>query len=136
MEQVPKNASIALEDVLITPDVLKKAIRCKIDKAGMEDEAALEMAWHILGFFGNNEYMLDNILDIEDRDVFYILEDAGLLGTEREETLLYDSKNWRIHYWVLNKKQIFNYAMAEKEPEKSKNVYESLPDNIWEQAPA
>ncbi len=32
-------------------------------------------------------------LDPEDRQLFYILEEEGMLTTEREETTLYDGEN-------------------------------------------
>ncbi len=127
---------IAASNATITPDVLKKAIRCKFDKDGMEDAAALEMAWHVLDFFGYSERLLDNILDIDDRGVFYMLEDAGLLTTEREETNLYDGKEWRIHYWVLKNMKIFELAaehdrVNEIKPDKSSQIYSELPDEVF-----
>ena len=54
-----------------------------------EDEANY-LAEHILNFFGYSDRIIDNVLHPEDRDTFYMLEDAGLMETEREETTLYD----------------------------------------------
>ena len=72
----------------------------------MPDEQAKEMAQHILNFFGYSERIIDNILEPEDRDAFYMLEDTGILTTEREETTLYDGREWRIHYWLFRKERI------------------------------
>jgi len=65
------------------------------------------MAQHVLNFFGYSERIIDNILEPEDRDAFYQLEDTGILTTEREETTLYDGREWRIHYWLFRKERIF-----------------------------
>jgi hypothetical protein len=51
-------------------------------------------------------------LEPEDRDAFYQLEDTGILTTEREETTLYDGREWRIHYWLFRKERIFQLINA------------------------
>ncbi|HPP45259.1 MAG TPA: hypothetical protein PK446_05665, partial [Methanomassiliicoccaceae archaeon] len=79
-------------DETLNLDKLTIAIRNGIDRNGMPDEQAKAMAQHILNFFGYSERIIDNILEPEDRDVFYILEDTGILTTEREETTLYDGR--------------------------------------------
>ena len=94
-----------LESVL-TLENLTIAIRNGIDREGMPEEQAKEMAQHILNFFGYSERMIDNVLEPEDRDAFYMLEDTGILTTEREETTLYDGREWRIHYWLFRKERI------------------------------
>ena len=106
---------------------LTLAIKYSVDREGMKDEVAKRMANHIMNFFGYSDRIIDNILEQEDRDLFYILEDAGLLGTEREETTLYDGREWRIHYWLLRKKHIFN-LIGEKacEPSSEKGIYDIL----------
>ena len=91
-----------MESVL-TLENLTIAIRNGIDREGMPEEQAKEMAQHILNFFGYSERMIDNVLEPEDRDAFYMLEDTGILTTEREETTLYDGREWRIHYWLFRK---------------------------------
>ena len=62
------------------------------------------------------------------------LEDAGLMETEREETTLYDGREWRIHYWLLKVSEIQSrrdagpkYAPDDMEP----SVYDEIPDDIW-----
>jgi len=121
---------------LITVDILAKAIRNKFDHQGMDEESARSMAHHVLNFFGFNERIIDNILDPEDRDVFYMLEDVGLLTTEREETSLYDGREWRIHYWILDTTEILKAAESyrpreiKKEDEVS-HIYEEIPEDVW-----
>ncbi len=114
---------------------LTTAIKNSIDEDGMETSAAQMMAEHVLNFFGFNDRIIDNILEQEDRDVFYMLEDAGLLTTEREETTLYDGREWRIHYWLFEKEKIIEKikSASERKEEKSEeqNIYDEVPDGVW-----
>lgn len=91
----------------LTVEDLTRAIKNGIDREGLPDEQARRMAQHVLNFFGYSERIIDNILEPEDRDAFYQLEDTGILTTEREETTLYDGREWRIHYWLFRKERIF-----------------------------
>ncbi len=119
----------------LTIEKLAMAIKNGIDGRRMEDQAAKTMAEHVLHFFGFSERIIDNVLEQEDRDVFYMLEDAGLLSTEREETTLYDGREWRIHYWLFNKDNIKN--LMDMEPvSKGDNVetisvYDEIPEGVW-----
>ena len=73
------------------------------------------IAAHVLNFFGFNERIIDNVLEPDDRDTFYMLEDTGILETERDETTLYDGREWRIHYWMFRKDRIFDLAREESQ---------------------
>ncbi len=57
----------------LTVEDLSRAIRNSIDRAGMKDEEARAMAQHVLNFFGYSERIIDNVLEPEDRDAFYML---------------------------------------------------------------
>jgi len=120
---------------LIKVDELTTAIKNSIDEKGMETSAAQMMAEHVLNFFGFNDRIIDNILEQEDRDVFYMLEDAGLLTTEREETTLYDGREWRIHYWLFEKDKIIEKIRSETKKEEhsreEQNIYDEIPDGVW-----
>ena len=94
-------------------DSLAKAIRRSIGHDGMRPEDARTVAAHVLNFFGFNERIIDNVLEPDDRDTFYMLEDRGLLETERDETTLYDGREWRIHYWMICKNRIIELAEEE-----------------------
>ncbi len=96
----------------LTVEDLTRAIKNGIDREGLPDEEARKMAQHVLNFFGYSERIIDNILEPEDRDAFYQLEDTGILTTEREETTLYDGREWRIHYWLFRKERIFRLINA------------------------
>src|SRR2546428_227090 len=90
----------------LTVDDLTRAIKNSIDRTGMKEEEARAMAQHVLNFFGYSERIIDNVLEPEDRDAFYMLEDSGILTTEREETTLYDGREWRLHQWVFSKEML------------------------------
>jgi hypothetical protein len=94
-------------------DSLAKAIRRSVGHEGMRSEDARSIAAHVLNFFGFNERIIDNVLEPDDRDTFYMLEDTGILETERDETTLYDGREWRIHYWMFRKDRIFDLAREE-----------------------
>jgi len=119
----------------LTVEHLTKAIKNSIDKAGMPEEEARAMAQHVMNFFGYSERIIDNVLEPEDRDAFYMLEDAGILMTEREETTLYDGREWRIHYWMFRKERINELISGRKGidmgPGGADNVYDEIPDDLW-----
>src|SRR5215469_9348598 len=94
------------EKITLTVEDLTLAIQNSIRNRGMDEAQAHSLAQHILNFFGYSDRIIDNILEPEDRDAFYMLEDTGILTTEREETTLYDGREWRIHYWLFRKDKI------------------------------
>ena len=123
------------EHRILTVEDLTQAILNSIDREDMESEAARHMANHVLNFFGFNDTIIDNILEPEDRDAFYMLEDLGLLQTEREETTLYDGREWRIHYWMFKKDRIYE-LVKDDEAEGTgtvgdADVYADIPEDIW-----
>jgi len=100
----------------------------------MKEEEARAMAQHVLNFFGYSERIIDNVLEPEDRDAFYMLEDSGILTTEREETTLYDGREWRIHYWMFRKERIAELVAAQKAKEeaaRASSVYDEVPEDTW-----
>jgi len=120
--------------VTLTVDDLTLAIQNSIENKGMEEDQAHTLAQHILNFFGYSDRIIDNILEPEDRDAFYMLEDTGILTTEREETTLYDGREGRIHYWLFKRERIVE-LMESADPKKVEEVQESLygdlPEDIW-----
>lgn len=119
----------------LTVEHLTKAIKNSIDKSGMPEEEARAMAQHVMNFFGYSERIIDNVLEPEDRDAFYMLEDAGILMTEREETTLYDGREWRIHYWMFRKERIDELISGKKgaaaDLTGAGSVYDEVPEDIW-----
>lgn len=121
---------------VITVDELSLAIQNSIDSSyDMADEQAYDLAHHVLNFFGYSDRIIDNVLEPEDRDAFYMLEDAGILTTEREETTLYDGREWRIHYWLFRREKIASMMVKERtessDDSDSESIYDELPDDIW-----
>ena len=119
---------------VLTTETLASAINYSPEYSHMGDDESSYLAEHILNFFGYSDRIIDNVLHPEDRDTFYMLEDAGLMETEREETTLYDGREWRIHYWLLKIAEIQRrtaagpkYAPDDQEP----SVYDEIPDDIW-----
>jgi len=95
---------------IITLDDLSKAIA---NRVGIDIEEARRDAGFVMDIFGFQDRVIDNVLDPEDRQLFYILEEEGMLTTEREETTLYDGREWRTHYWVIRKDIILRYSKDE-----------------------
>jgi len=120
------------KDTLTVKD-LTLAIKNSIKNRGMSEEDAYALAQHILNFFGYSDRIIDNILEPEDRDAFYMLEDTGILTTEREETTLYDGREWRIHYWLFRRERIIELMnltdFSKKEEEAPVSVYDD--EDIW-----
>ena len=87
-------------------DTLTKAIQTSMGDRKLEYEEAERIANHVMNFFGYSNRIIDNILEPEDRDLFYMMEDSGILTTDREETTLHDGREWRIHYWTFHADKI------------------------------
>jgi hypothetical protein len=123
-----------MSKVTLTVEDLTLAIQNSINNKGMDEEQAYALSKHILNFFGYSDRIIDNILEPEDRDAFYMLEDTGILTTEREETTLYDGREWRIHYWLFRRERIIELMESvdqEKTEGITESVYGDLPDDIW-----
>src|SRR3989475_2688448 len=118
----------------LTVEDLTRAIKNSIDRAGMKEEEARAMATHVLNFFGYSERIIDNVLEPEDRDAFYMLEDSGILTTEREETTLYDGREWRRHYCMFLEERR-SRSPAAREPKEEvapgRSVYDDVPEDFW-----
>ena len=104
-------------------------------KSEMSAEDIRKLAEYVMSFFGYTDEVIDNRLTPDDRDVFYMLEEEGLVTTTHEEVLLKKGKLWRIHYWILKKDQIIRLASSDEEAEKvvdeASDVYEELSDEQW-----
>lgn len=119
---------------MITKEILMKALKETLGRKGMSDEQVEDLAQYVMNFFGFHDEIIDNRLCSEDRDVFYMLEEEGILTTKEEEALLKKAKVWRIHYWVLHKDNIMKFAAKCEQPEEQKeevSVYEKLPEEEW-----
>jgi hypothetical protein len=130
---------------IITLDDLSKAIA---NRVGIDVEEARRDAGFVMDIFGYDDRVIDNVLDPEDRQLFYILEEEGMLTTEREETTLYDGREWRTHYWVLKKNIILKYAQEDGKRVRTiiqekrqaaaavkdisdESIYDELAEDVW-----
>ena len=117
-----------------TIEELSIALKKTLGKKGMGEEDVLKTAKFLVTFFGFHEEVLDNHLRTQDRDIFYMLEEEGLLTTRTEEVHLKKGKLWRIHYWVLKVDQVKRLAYAVEEEPKKKDigaVYDKIDDSVW-----
>jgi hypothetical protein len=121
---------------VVTMQQVEKALKKTVGKKGMSDDEIKKLAEYVMSFFGYTDEVIDNRLTSEDRDVFYMLEEEGLLTTTQEEVLLKKGKLWRIHYWILKKDQILRLAKdaegeSEIAAERSSDVYDQVSDEMW-----
>jgi hypothetical protein len=104
-------------------------------KSEMSDEEVEKLAEYVMSFFGYTDEVIDNRLTPSDRDVFYMLEEEGLVTTTHEEVLLKKGKLWRVHYWILKKDQIARLASKDEEMSEAEDgpvsVYENISDEQW-----
>jgi len=117
---------------IITVEDLSQAVQ---ERIGLISEEADRDAEFVMDIFGFNDRIIDNVLEPEDRQLFYILEEEGLLTTEREETTLYDGREWRTHYWLFRKDRILGAAEQHRAKLVTKSeefgIYEELPEDVW-----
>jgi len=123
-------------DEVVTLQEMRLALRAVLGGKGITGADTDKLADYLMNFFGFDDYIIDNILDAEDRDVFYTLEEEGLLRTEREEIYLLKGKMWRIHYWILRKRDILALArdkaeIHEKKPDSLVSLYDQVDDEVW-----
>lgn len=121
-------------DILQLSTAISKGL--SLQNRRMSRDEAMDAAEHLINFFGYSDRVIDNMLEPEDRDAFYTMEDIGILQTEREETTLYDGREWRIHYWILNVPRISDLAqlrIEEKILEETDDfqIYDHMPEEFW-----
>ncbi len=124
----------------ITLGDLSKAIS---NRVGIDIDEAQRDAGFVMDIFGFDDRVIDNVLDPEDRQLFYILEEEGMLTTEREESTLYDGREWRTHYWRLRKDIILRYSkeangtrrylIDKKQPVNvsEDDIYNTIDEDMW-----
>ena len=136
-----KNGGRTHTDVITLTD-LSKAImnRLRVDK-----KEARRIAGFILDLFGYEDRVIDNILDLEGRQLFYILEEEGMITSGREETTLYNGREWLTHYWQIKRKTIIRFSKNGKkrisnntmnnsqslQVTGANNIYNSLTREMW-----
>lgn len=113
-------------------------------KLNLPQKKAEDYASIVTDYFGFDDCIIDNLLDQNDRQIFYMLQEKGILTTAKMETALYDGRPWRIYYWHLNRRMIFMYLQEIDQgvpiipngkdiPKRSdhETIYNSLSDELW-----
>ncbi|MBS3748959.1 MAG: hypothetical protein KGY67_04585 [Candidatus Thermoplasmatota archaeon] len=123
---------------MITIKIMKQAIEHKI---GLRTARAKKIATFIMDMFGYELRIIDNVLTSDERQIFYMLEQEGILSTCREQTRLYDGRAWMTHYWELNTTDILRYSIKSKPQSIKKtlqekvsaqtNIYNTLSEEKW-----
>ena len=114
----------------VSRDELLKAIENIYGKKGMSEKDSEDLCDFILSFFGYEDYIIDNVLTAAERDVFYNLEEYGIVTTYREEINIVHGKSWRINQWYLDKAKIGKLAREDKKEVEEKNIYDSIFKNM------
>ena len=113
---------------------VEKALRNTLGKKGMEEGEIKKLAAFIMNFFGFSDTISDNLLKARERDVFYMLQDVGILATSQDQITIKKGKIWRIHYWVLKKREILRLANLkdrDKTDNEYKRIYNTVSNNVW-----
>ncbi len=100
-------------------------------KGGMPCDEAGHLAIRVLNYFGFEDDVIDNLLDQEDRKLFYFMQDLEILKTAWEEVVLPSGRTWRVFYWILNVGHIDEYASEQEEICPEPGLYEALPADAW-----
>src|SRR3989454_3593895 len=97
---------------VVTMSEMIAALRATVGKRGMSEDDLRALADYLMSFFGFETEAIDNNLDVADRDVFYMLEEEGLLTTRQEEVMIKKGKLWRIHHLNLRRERVKAVAQA------------------------
>ncbi|MFO7618658.1 MAG: DUF6015 family protein [Thermoplasmata archaeon] len=117
----------------ITKEDLEIAFGKTLADKGFSEEQILKMADDIITLFGFDNAVIDNRLEPKQRDLFYKLEEAGLMHTQQEEVTLAKGKVWRLHYWFLNRELILKLSrgLEDKVEADEFAVYSEMDEEVW-----
>jgi hypothetical protein len=118
---------------VITVQDVERALMNTLGKKGMAKEEIKRLAEYVMNFFGFEDTISDNLLKAKDRDVFYTLQDVGILTTFQDQITIKKGKIWRIHYWVLKKRDILRLAnqIDEVKEEEDYAIYDDISNDVW-----
>ena len=104
--------------------------RTLIKEGNFSEAVASEVSWRVLSFFGYSDEIIDNVLDADDRRLFYFLQDLHVLSTHGEEAQLLSGMTWRIFYWNLDR-DAMERVIEGRPMSCEKDIYLSLPEGVW-----
>ncbi len=124
---------VDVDMTIITVQDVEKALLNTLGKKGMDKGEIKKLAVYVMNFFGFDDTISDNLLKAKDRDVFYTLQDVGLLTTFQDQITIKKGKIWRIHYWVLKKKDIIRLANLKDEVKQEEDyaIYSEISNDVW-----
>ncbi|BAB59576.1 hypothetical protein [Thermoplasma volcanium GSS1] len=111
---------------IVTREMLLQALNNIYGKKGMSRPDVEDLSDFVLSFFGYDDYVLDNVLSTAERDVFYNLEEYGILETYREEVSVMHGKIWRVNQWRYRKDKILELASEKDTVKKEVNIYDEI----------
>ncbi len=106
-----------------------------VEKEPLNLDKAKEMGFWLFSFFGFSDVIIDNILSTDDREMFYVFEERGLLRQPGAEEVvlnvgMFAGYEWRIARWELDKKKIRDYENKMLAELMKEGVAEAQPDSI------
>ena len=118
---------------LVTLKEMRAALAKTLGTKGMSQDDVVKLADYLFSVFGYGDEVVDNRLAMDERDVFYMLEEEGLLTTRQEEVHLKRGKLWRIHYWILKVDYIKKLAGPEEKRSSVDygDVYDKVSNDVW-----
>lgn len=119
----------------VTFEVLLSALR-RVMGTHIEEDALKRIAEYVLNIFGYGTYYPDYRLNQEERNLFYLLEDNGIVMTHEEKMAFPRGGSIRIGFWVLKKRRILELAEErdqpfEEEPAPVECIYDTLDQEAW-----
>ena len=120
--------------VVVNIKDLTVALEKALSSKQLSQDEINRLAERIMDLFGFEDQVVDNRLTPDDRDIFYMLEEAGLVTTIEDDVQVQKGKTWRIYYWILKTDQILRLSgesakVAEEKPEA--DIYESISEDVW-----
>jgi hypothetical protein len=119
---------------VITHETLAQAIKNRLEVTA---DVADDIAFRVLNYFGFEDEIIDNVLDHDDRRMFYLLQDMQMLTTHWEEEVLPTGRVWRVFYWGLNTERIGQFSRSPSQEGRIQlGIYETLPEDVWSRSAA
>jgi DNA-binding transcriptional ArsR family regulator len=121
--------------VVVNINEAKIALEKALAPKNLSSEEINRLAEKIMDLFGFEDQVVDNRLTPEDRDIFYMLEENGLVTTIEDDVQVQKGKTWRIYYWVLKKDQILRLAHGSGVKDSGvlpeADIYKTISDDVW-----
>ena len=118
--------------MVVTLLKLARAIEKRLEVPFAEAEA---LSQRVMNYFGFDKHVLDNAIQQDDRRLFYRLQEAGLLKTSWETTLLLTGRSWRIFYWEIDEGDLARTLLGDPVNPPEVATYADLPDEAWAHPP-